>query len=388
MIGLELPRVTQRLEAHLPAYLRDLEQLVNIDSGTFDKLGVDRVSQILRARYEAMGAQIEVHSQTGYGDHFTASLKRSGAGRVLLIGHTDTVYATGTTASRPFRIEGTRAYGPGVADMKGGDLCIVYALESLLVLGWNDFGRVTVVHNSDEELGSPSSQDLIRAEASRVDAVLVLESGRENGNIVSARKGIVSGQLRVTGRAAHAGVNHDRGRSAALELAHLVVALEGLNGTVRGATLNVGRIEGGERVNVVPDQAFCRFELRAFERESLHRLMSLVEDVTQRRTVPDTQVELEMQIEHDPMHRSPDSERLVTLAKSLARELGFEVSDTATGGASDGNTAASVGKPVLDGLGPVGGASHSPAEYVDIESIVPRTSLLAGLIASVGTARF
>ncbi len=269
--------------------------------------------------------------------------------------------------------------------MKSGDLSIVYALQALMAQDCLPFRRVTVVHNSDEEVGSPTSREFIRTEAGLADAVLVLEAGRENGDIVSARKGIADGRLHVYGRSAHAGVNHTRGRSAILELAHLIVALERLNGTLPGVTLNVGRVEAPGRVNVVPDQAFAHFEVRAFDAKNLEQALKRVDELVQQRTIEGTRAELELSIEHYPMHRSPESKRLVLLAQSLAGRIGFQLRDTRTGGASDGNTAAAAGRPVLDGLGPVGGQAHSPDEYIDIRSIVPRTGLLTGLIAAVGS---
>lgn len=373
------------LSRHLPGYLADLEALVNLDSGTFDKAGVDAVGERLQAHYRELGATVEVQAHPTYGDSFVARMKGTGVGRVLLLGHTDTVYPLGTAAKRPFRLEEERAIGPGTSDMKSGDLAIVYALRSLRDQGFMNFAQIAVVHNSDEEVGSPTSRPLIRAESEAADAVFVLEAGRENGDIVSSRKGIADCRLHVHGRSAHAGVNHRRGRSAVLELAHLVTSLEGLNGVVAGATLNVGRLEAGERPNVVPDYGFAHFEVRAFDSQSLHAMIREVEAVTEKRTVPDTWAELQVSVEHEPMHKSKESARLVSLAQCLALELGVNLRDTATGGASDGNIAAEAGRPVLDGLGPIGGSAHSPGEYINTRSVVPRTAILAGLIAAVGS---
>lgn len=385
MTGFDLGRAHRFLNESRDAYLADLEALVNIDSGTFDKAGVDRVGELLQALYRQLGASIERHPDETYGDAFTVVFEGKGEGTVLLLGHMDTVYPDGTIAERPFRVEGDRAWGPGTADMKAGDLSIVYALKALIQQEFSGFGHITVVHNSDEEIGSPASKQLIRGMSEQADAVLVLESGRENGDIVSARKGVARFHLRVRGRSAHAGVNHAHGRSAALELAHLVVGLEGLNGRVPGATLNVGRLEAGHRTNIVPDWAVAHLEARAYEVDRLEEVIVDVREVVAQRTVPETEVDLEVDVDHFPMHKSPVSERLVRLAQALAGELGFSVHDTATGGASDGNTAASAGRPVLDGLGPVGGAAHSPHEYIDITTIAPRTAVLAGLIARIGT---
>ncbi|GAC1661331.1 MAG: M20 family metallopeptidase [Acidobacteriaceae bacterium] len=366
-------------------YLADLKTLVNIDSGTFDVAGVNEVGSFLSNRYAAMGATVEIVPGTTYGHNFIASFVGKGRGKVLLIGHTDTVFPRGTAASRPFRVEGARAYGPGTADMKGGDLCIVFALEALHLIGWDNFESVQVLHNSDEEVGSPSSRDIVRNLASKAGAVLVLEPGRENGNIVSGRKGIADGRVQVTGVASHAGVNHDKGRSAVLELAHIVTGLESLNGTVDGATLNVGHIRGGERINVVPDEAFAHFEIRAYTEQNLEEMIARARDVVRRRTVTDTGATVDITIEHVPMFKSEASTRLVSLAQDIAKAIGFTVHDVATGGASDGNTAAAAGIPVLDGLGPVGGGAHSLAEYIEISSVVQRTGLLAGLVTALGS---
>ena len=383
MIPSGLRGIRDRLEARLPAFLEELEQLVSIDSGTFDKAGVDTVGAHLQQRYVDLGAEVEIHSHDLFGDTLVARLAGAGVGRILLIGHTDTVYPAGTVAARPFRIENGRAMGPGSADMKAGDLAILYALSALREVDPHVLGRITVVHNSDEEIGSPSSRGLIEALSREADAVLVLEAGRENGDIVSARKGIADVELDVTGVAAHAGVNHRRGRSAVLELSHLVTRLEALNGTIPGVTLNVGRIEGGTRPNVVADHAYGRLEIRASQRERLVEAIERVEEIVGQRTVPDTAAACRVSISHWPMQRSDESARLVRLAQELAHELGFDVRDTATGGASDGNTAAQAGRPVLDGLGPVGGGAHSPGEYVAVDSIVPRVALLAGLIRAL-----
>jgi glutamate carboxypeptidase len=267
--------------------------------------------------------------------------------------------------------------------MKAGDLAIVYALRALLDQGPDYLGRVTVVHNSDEEIGSPSSKRIVAERAGQSAAVLVLEAGRENGDVVLARKGIVDIEARVSGRAAHAGVNHDDGRSAVLSLAHLVIAMEGLNGQLPGLTVNVGRLEGGDRPNVVPDHAYARLELRAFDRDVLETAVARVREIAERETVPGTKADLSVTIEHWPMHRSEASEGLFHRARNLASQLGITLGSTSTGGASDGNTAAAAGRPVLDGLGPVGGGAHSEREYISLESIVPRTAILAGLIAEL-----
>jgi glutamate carboxypeptidase len=380
----DIQRCALDLETSLPAYLADLNTLVSIDSGTFDKEGTDAVTGILRGRYERMGGFVETRPHSTYGDAILAVFEGKGTGSVLLLGHTDTVYPAGTARRRPFKVEGSKAFGPGTSDMKAGDLAILYAIDAICKQGWDGFGRIEVLHNSDEEIGSPSSREFVRARAEHADAVLVLEAGRENGDVVSARKGIVDCRLEVLGRSAHAGVSHHLGRSAALELAHLVVNLEAINGTLPGVSLNVGHIQAGERTNVVPDRASAHLEVRAMEREYLEVAVDRVREVVAHRTVEGTEATAQIEIAHYPMQKSEGTTWLLNLAQSIAADLDFKLQDTATGGASDGNTAAAAGRPVLDGLGPIGGGAHSLGEYVSIPSIVPRTALLAGLIAAVG----
>jgi glutamate carboxypeptidase len=381
---LDLSRIVSILESSLPYYLRDLKHLVNIDSGTYDKAGVDEVAALLESKYRALGCRTETHAHDTFGATVLARQSGRGKGRILLLGHTDTVFPAGTATQRPFRIEGDRAFGPGVADMKAGDLSILFALQVLDELGSSDYAELIVVHNADEEIGSPSSAEIIKREAQSADVALVLEPGRENGNIVSARKGVAFGTLRVSGKAAHAGVNKEAGRSAALELAHLVIALENLNGKLPDLSVNIGRLESGDRVNVVPDRGVATFEARAYDTYVLEECGRRIRDIASHRTIDGTQAEVEYSMGLHPMHKSAAIARLVVLAQELAARLGFCLEDMATGGGSDGNTAAATGTPVLDALGPIGGAAHSENEYLMIPSIVPRTALLAGLIAVLG----
>lgn len=379
----DLDRALDSLRVSLPRYLDDLRTLVDIDSGTFDRDGVNRVVDVLESRYVDMGATVERRPGDVYGDILTASLQGSGPGSVLLIGHTDTVYPPGTAEERPMRIEGDRVVGPGTADMKSGDLSIVYALRALLDQGSDVLGKVVILHNPDEEIGSPSSRGVVAALSRDADAVLVLEPGRENGDVVVARKGIMDVQVWAEGRSAHAGVNHDQGRSAVLAMAHLVTAVEGLNGSLPDLTVNVGRIEGGDRTNVIPDWAYARLEVRAFDRRVLEQAVDHIRRLVEAPAIEGTRLRMQASVEHWPMHRSDGGARLFQLAQGIAGRLGFELGATATGGASDGNTAAGAGRPVLDALGPVGGRAHSPDEYVVASSVAPRTALLAGMIATL-----
>jgi glutamate carboxypeptidase len=383
----ELDGLRAAIAADLPAYLGDLERLVNIDCGSYTPAGVNEVGRWTGAFLAGLGASIEYRADPDarLGDTVVATFDGlAGGPRVLLIGHLDTVFDPGTAAGRPFRIDDGVAYGPGVTDMKSGLLAGLYALKAVIgELGGLPFERLVFVANPDEEIGSPTSTPHIRAVAAEIDVALVLECGRANGDIVSSRKGILDTRLHVHGRAAHAGVEPEKGRNAILEAARIVTDLHKLNGRWPGVTVNVGVIGGGTRPNVVPEHCSLEVDVRAVSREALEAAEAEIRRIAQATLVEDTTVEFEPMARWWPMEKLDRSGRLVEHAQGIARALGFEIRDAATGGASDANTTAGMGVPSLDGLGPIGGNDHSPAEYLDVESIVPRTTLLAGLLLAI-----
>jgi glutamate carboxypeptidase len=245
---------------------------------------------------------------------------------------------------------------------------------------------VTFVANPDEEIGSPFSTPHIRHLAAQHDAALVLECARANGDIVSARKGIADLEVTFSGRAAHAGVEPEKGRSAILAASHAVVALHGLNGRWPTVTLNAGVIQGGTRPNVVAAECSLELDLRAATVDEFEAANTEVERLLAAPAVPGVATRLRRLAGHPPMERTPRNGRLAELATTVAAEAGFAVRDTATGGASDANTTSAAGLPSLDGLGPIGGDDHSADEWLDLSSVVPRTVMLAGLIARAGEA--
>ncbi len=384
---LELEALRASIAADRRGYLADLERLVNIDCGSYTPEGVSEVGRWTARFLEDLGAAIDVRPDpTGrFAETIVATFERKADGpRVLLIGHMDTVFDPGTAAARPFRIDDDTAHGPGVTDMKSGLLAGLYALKAIISeLGGLPFGRLTFIANPDEEVGSPSSREHIRAAAADADVCLVLECARANGDIVSARKGILDTRLTVHGRAAHAGVEPEKGRSAILEAARIVRDLHDLNGRWPGVTVNVGKIAGGTRPNVVAERCDLEVDVRATTAEGLAEAEAAVREIAGATEVPDTTVDTHILVSWQPMEKLERSGWLVERAKAIAERLGFTVNDTSTGGASDANTTSGMGVPTLDGLGPVGGNDHSPAEYLDVESIVPRTTLLAGLLLAI-----
>jgi glutamate carboxypeptidase len=384
---LELEALRTSIALDLPAYLDDLERLVNIDCGSYTPEGVDEVGRWTASFLGQLGAEIDVRPDPSgqYGKTVVATFRGKTDGpRVLLVGHMDTVFDPGTAASRPFRIDDGIAYGPGVTDMKSGLLAGLYAIKSLIAeFDGLPFERLTFIANPDEEVGSPSSRDHIKAAAADVDACLVLECARANGDIVSARKGILDTRLTVHGRAAHAGVEPEKGRSAILEAARVVRELHALNGRWPGVTVNVGKVTGGTRPNVVPERCDLEVDVRATTADGLAEVEAAIRELSATTEVPDTTIEANVRVSWLPMEKLERSGRLVDHAKAIAERLGFTVDDTATGGASDANSTSGMGVPSLDGLGPIGGNDHSPAEYLEVESIVPRTTLLAGLLLAM-----
>jgi glutamate carboxypeptidase len=402
----ELDALRTAIEDFLPAYLRDMERLVGIDCGTYTKAGVDEVGAWTSRKLEELGASVARHANADFGDTIIGTWERDVAGSsVLVIGHLDTVFEPGTDAERPFAIRDRRAHGPGVSDMKAGLLTGLYAIAALRAVAearspdaatrspeaasapvaeWLPVGRLVFIANPDEEIGSPTSTPLIEEEARHADAALVLEGARENGDIVSARKGHLMLRFAVHGRAAHSGVEPEKGRNAILEAAHKTVALHALNGRFPGASVNVGVVQGGTRPNIVAESATLEIDVRAVGRRELEAVEAAIRAVADASSVPDTRTDIELLSRHWPMERTEASGWLVEHAVDVATRLGFDLHDAATGGASDGNTTSGLGVPTIDGLGPIGGLDHGPDEYVDLDSIVPRTTLLAGLLKAIG----
>jgi glutamate carboxypeptidase len=268
--------------------------------------------------------------------------------------------------------------------MKSGLLAGLYALKAILAeRGGLPFERLVFIANPDEEIGSPTSTPHIREVAAESDVALVLECARANGDIVSARKGILDLRIVVRGRAAHAGVEPEKGRSAILEAARIVRELHALNGRWPGVTINVGLISGGTRPNVVAERCSLEVDVRATVREALETAEAEIRRIAEATELEDTTIDFEPMARWWPMEKLERSGRLVEHAQGVARVLGFEVADASTGGASDANTTSGMGIPSLDGLGPIGGNDHAPAEYLDVDSIVPRTTLLAGLLLAI-----
>lgn len=375
------------LEAHVDAYVDDLRILAAIDSFSYDKAGVDRVQDWFGERFAAAGFTIDRRPQERWGDDLVARRAGKGTGRVMLLGHADTVYPAGTAALRPLTIDGDIIRGPGTCDMKAGILSGLYAIRALDALGWDGLDATTVVIVSDEEIGERHSVELLMEEGPKHDAVLTLEAARANGDIVTARKSSAWYRVDATGRAAHAGVEPEKGASATLAIARVIEAAAALNGLEAGMTVNTGRIEGGANPNIVVDAASALFDLRAWTNAGMERLAGALVAAAEREHVSGvTQRATRLGGGMPALERGPGTQRLEAHAIAIAAELGFPLHGASTGGASDVSHAVHAGTPGLDGLGPIGGLDHSPEEYILRSSIAPRAALLAGLLIAIASA--
>ncbi|HEU5423172.1 MAG TPA: M20 family metallopeptidase [Nitrolancea sp.] len=364
-------------------YLLELAEIVDIDSGTRDKAGVDRAGSFLARLLTGIGCELRGFPNPELGDNFTATLRGGGERRVVLLGHVDTVYPRGTVAERRFTISERRAYGPGVLDMKGGLILGYHAMRILGEVARDEFAELVFVANGDEEIGSPSSRGQIEAEARRADAVLVLEPGHEPGSVLAERKGVGWYAVEVFGRASHAGAAPEEGASAVLELAHKIIALHGLNDPGSGTTVSANVIRGGTARNVIPADAHAAVDVRVTTPEEAARVDAAIQALARRATVAGTRTVISGGLNRPPMAPRQSTQPLLECARRLDRQLGLEFSALGSGGGSDGNFTAALGVPTLDGLGPVGRNAHSVDEYIELDSIPARLALLTGLILGV-----
>src|SRR5947209_9943422 len=382
--------MVERTERIIELYLEDLKAIVNIDSGTYTKSGVDRVGAYLQERFDNFGFTTSVDRQQEYGDNLVATHKGTAPDgpRILLIGHMDTVFCEGEAQRRPFALSQRNgahiATGPGVLDMKSGILIGMYGHHLLIAEQQANYQSVTFICNSDEEIGSPASKPLIERIAKQSDAVIVLEPGRAINHVVSSRRGSGQYRVEVRGVSAHAGVEPQRGRNAILELSYQVQKMQALNGTVPGTTLSVTVIHGGERTNVVPDYAYFDMDVRASDQAGIKAIEAAMSGVVTQKVLDGTQITLSGRMLSAPFERNKRNAFLVQLAREAGSELGLNIEELGSGGASDANNTAAVGLPTIDGLGAGGGLAHNPGEYVELDYLPTRIALLAGSVEKIG----
>ena len=369
-------------ESHRGWLLEQIEALVRLESPSTDKAAVDRCGRELAARLASLGASVERLAQTERGDHIRARFEGNGDS-ILLLGHFDTVWSVGQLERMPFRSEDGRLHGPGIFDMKAGIGVAMLALRALHAnAGDRTVPHVTMLWTSDEEVGSGTSRAAIEAEARRSRAVLVLEPSLPGGSVKTMRKGCGDFVLRVRGISAHAGIDPGKGANAVHELAHQIVAIQGLQDVARGVSVNVNVVSGGSRTNVIPDEARATIDVRAPTAQDADRVQHALNALTPR--IPGTQLDLSGGFGRPPLERTPQIVRLYERAKAVAARLGHELGEGGTGGGSDGNFTAALGVPTLDGLGPEGDGAHALHEHVMIEDLPWRAAFLADLLADLG----
>ncbi len=380
-----------------PAVIETLRQLVAIESGSRDKEGLDRIAQVLYERLAAMGGKVEFvgpgadavklfDTPPQIGKAVVARWEGTGSRSFMLLAHMDTVYPRGTLARRPFRVEGSRAYGPGVADEKGGVAVALHTLAVLERLGFRDYRKLTVVVNGDEEISTPGARGLLSRLAAEHDFVFSCEpSPAPRDELALVTSGIAAATIAVHGRPAHAGVNPEDGRNALLELAHQLLATRNLGDASLGIKFNWTVAQAGTTRNVIPDLATASADVRVRRVADYDAIEKAFRDgVSRSQLIPDTKVEPSFERRRPPLEATERSRALVKKAQAIYAELGkpLGVDDAGRGAGTDAGFAALSGKPVVvENFGLLGFGYHSPeAEYVELDSIEPRLYLLARLI--------
>jgi len=360
-----------------------IEKIVNIDSGSYDKEGIDQVGNVLIEQYEKLGFTVERHENENHGDNLVLQHKEAKDPKVLILAHMDTVFPKGTAEERPFSIKDGRAYGPGVVDMQSSLVSVIYAIKGLQEENNDAYKNVQIVLNSDEEIGSPTSRELIEQLSEGKQYALVMESGRANGAIVSARRGGGGYTLTVKGKAAHSGVAPEDGISAVEELAHKIIKLEQLNDHENGIAINVGIINGGAATNMIPDYAKAEIDVRITREDQGPVIDQKIKDICATSDVPGTELTLEGGINRPPLELNDRNKELLQIVKEVGSSIGVTIEDVHTGGGSDASFPSALGVATIDGLGPVGGELHNENEYMVIETLTERCNLLAHLIAEL-----
>ena len=379
-------KILERAQHYQADALKLLERLVNIDSGTGHEEGLRAVGAIATEELNKLGAAVETVPvvKPSVGDNIVATLNGTGKARILLMAHMDTVFAQGTAVARPFRIEGGRAYGPGVSDNKGGIVSAIHVLKILRDLNFKNYARITVLLNSNEETGSRGTRALIEKLAKEHDVTLNLESGRLGDGIVIWRKGSAKLTIEVKGRAAHAGSQPEQGRNAAMELAHQVLQVAKLGNPDKQTTVNITVLNSGDRANVIPDLAVATADVRALLNEEFDRVEREAAALAKNnKLIPNTEVTTRLDRSFPIMPKNAQTDALAKMAQSIYAELGKTLKLEGSGGAADSSLAAGVFKPALDGLSIIGANAHTDREFAEIASIIPRFYLLTRMIVEL-----
>ena len=368
------------------AVLDMIRRIVEVESPTSDKAGVNRVLDMLAAHFNGTGAMIErLPTPDGYGDMLRVRSDPARQARgILVLAHVDTVHPLGTLkGALPYRRDGDKVFGPGIYDMKGGVILAVAAFQRIVAAGRRTPLPVTFLFTPDEEVGSPVSRQMIEDEAVKNKYLLVVEPAREGGKIVTARKGIGRFIIKTKGRPAHAGSAHDKGRNAIRGMAEIILKIEGFTDYGRGITTSCGLIRGGTAANTIPEDCVMEADLRVCDRAAADEMVARFHGLTC--SNPDVSVQITGGLNRPPFARDEKIDALFQVAHGLAKDIGFElVSYPLAGGGSDGNFTVERGIATLDGLGVDGADAHTHQEHMLYSSIAPRLRLLQGLMETLG----
>jgi len=378
-------QITDWLATQQQAMLDQLQAMVNTDGGSYDKAGVDAVGVIVKNFCESHGLNVETVRGEKHGDCLRAILPHEGApsrtrgnhaANIVLMGHRDTVFPKGEPERRPFTIQEGRAYGPGVADMKAGLVMNMFVLAAFKKFGGAP-GPMVGLFTGDEEIGSPEGRVVIEEEARGARVVFNSEPGRPTGGVVTGRKGGVFSIFEIEGKAAHSGGNFQAGISAIGELAHKIVAIHALTDLERGITLNVGLVSGGQSVNTVAPSAVGQIDLRYVHPADRDEIVAKLHEIVAHSYVPGTRAKLTIKGEFLPLTQDDAAKKLFTLYQGAAAASGLDVKGEFSGGCADSGFTAAQGAPTICAVGPVGGLAHSPEEYLEVASLIPRAQSLA-----------
>jgi glutamate carboxypeptidase len=358
-----------------------IEQLVTQETPSSDKARLDAFASLLAQRLQSAGATVEILPNAERGNHVRARFgPTTGAKPALILCHYDTVWAVGSLATHPYRIEAGKAYGPGIFDMQTSLMLCEYVARATHDLSLDLPRPVTILITSDEEVGSPTSRALIEEEALLSAYVLVMESPLPGGVLKTSRKGAGGFTVEITGRAAHAGVEPERGISAIQELAHQILALHKLTDMAKGTTVNVGVVQGGTVSNVVAPHATAKIDVRSWTQEEADRLSQAILGLQP--VTPGATLRVSGGWNRPPLERTATAD-LFAKTQAIGRTLGLELTEGGTGGGSDGNFTGALGIPTLDGLGVPGHGAHADHEHIEVDQIVGRAALLMSLLAEL-----
>jgi glutamate carboxypeptidase len=379
-------KILHKLKHQEASMVKMLGMFVRSESPSHDKKAVDRFGTLVAAEWRKRGAKLNVLATAKRGNHLRAEIwlgqGREPKRQIMVLGHLDTVYPLGTLAKMPFRISAGRAWGPGTFDMKGGLVLALFAVDALKAAGITPAKKWVFLWTSDEEIGSESSRRAITSEARRSDAVLVLEpSFGRDGRLKTARKGVGTAEIIVTGRSAHAGVDPEKGVNAVHELALQIERLMKVANPARGITVQATVVRGGTVSNVIPDYARAEVDIRfwqATDGPELNRKLRSLRPISK-----GARLEIRGGTNRPPLERTAAVRTLFRHAQELMRDMGLALGEASTGGGSDGSFTSALGVPTLDGLGAVGDFPHGPGEHVLIGALPERAALLAGLLASL-----